>query len=373
MHILVATGIFHPESGGPATYLYHLLPEMIARGHTVEVVTFGDDSTEGYPYAVQRISRQQNILTRNWQYFSAVKSRMVDADGVFINSLGIWLPRIHKPNILKIVGDRAWERALNRGWLPRTTDIDLFQTQTYSPLIEAIKWMRSREARKADHIIVPSHYLKRMVMGWGVREDKISVVYNALDAQDETTSDTNREDIGLPTGKLLLYVGRLTPWKGLDRVIDALKTIPDVSLAIIGDGETRTDLENQVQELNLHHQVKFLGKIPHDQLAEYYRSTDYVILYSGYEGLSHVILEALNAATPVIASDKCGNPEVIQHLDNGLLVPFDDTDALIESIRLAFENDLPQRLRKNIHLPDHFRWQTLVEQTIRLLETRFIS
>ncbi len=62
------------------------------------------------------------------------------------------------------------------------------------------------------------------------------------------------------------------------------------------------------------------------------KAADYVALYSGYEGLSHTLLESLRAGTPVIASDKGGNPEVVQHGINGLLVPYVDVEALTAAI-----------------------------------------
>jgi glycosyltransferase involved in cell wall biosynthesis len=60
-------------------------------------------------------------------------------------------------------------------------------------------------------------------------------------------------------------------------------------------------------------------------MALYFRSADYTVLYSGYEGLSHTLLESLLAGTPVIASNKGGNPEVVRHGENGLLVPISIT------------------------------------------------
>ena len=73
MQILIASGIFHPESGGPATYLYHLLPELLARGHDITALTFGDPPGQScdYPYPLVRVSRQQNYFRRQWQYYRA--------------------------------------------------------------------------------------------------------------------------------------------------------------------------------------------------------------------------------------------------------------------------------------------------------------
>ena len=81
--------------------------------------------------------------------------------------------------------------------------------------------------------------------------------------------------------------------------------------------------------------MQFLGNISRERMAVYMKAADYLALYSGYEGLSHTLLESLRAGTPVIASDKGGNPEVVQHGINGLLVPYVDVEALTAAITEA--------------------------------------
>jgi glycosyltransferase involved in cell wall biosynthesis len=370
MHILVPTGIFHPQPGGPATYLYHFLPELLAQGHTVEVVTFGEGTAEDYPYPVTWIPRS-NILQRNWEYRQAVRQRLPKADGVFINSLGLQLPRLTRPSVLKIVGDRAWERCLNRGWLPATADIDIFQTKRYNPLIEWIKRARSHEAQAADHIIVPSDYLKKMVVGWGVPSERVQVIYNAFEAAKPPA--TTRAALNLPEDvPLLLVVARLTAWKGVDAVLEALLELPEMHLVVLGDGPALPDLRQMAARLNLETRVDFRGNLPPESVQQFYGVADYLVLYSGYEGLSHVILEALNAGTPVIASDKGGNPEIVRHGENGLLVPYKSVAALREALQNAFQEDTPQRLRQGAFVePERFAWNRLVEETIATLERQF--
>ncbi len=367
MHILVPTGIFHPEPGGPATYLYRFLPELLQRGHTVEVVTFGEGQTESYPYPVTRIPRT-NIFHRNWQYYRAVKEKLPRADRVFINSLGIPLPKIHQPTVLKIVGDRAWERAVNRGWIPPTEDIDHFQTAHYGLKVSYVKFSRSREARRVQQVIVPSHYLRQMVIGWGVLPERVKTIYNAIEPLP--SESVTRQALHLPEEKpLLLTAARLTAWKGVDAILNAIESLPDIMLVVAGDGPMLEELKQQAEALNLAERVRFLGKIPHRELLKYYQVADYTILYSGYEGLSHVLLESLNAGTPVIASDKCGNPELVQHGQNGFLAPYPDVDALRAVITRAFEGNTPHRLRQNPLLDrEKFSWARLVEATIQVLE-----
>lgn len=372
MRIFVASGIFHPEPGGPATYLYRLLPELQARGHAVRVLTFGDAPVEGYPYSVRRIPRR--FLPLRFLSYARVAHPLARwSDLIFVNSLGlplIGLPR--RPHVLKVVGDLAWERAVNRGWIPPTEDIDAFQTRRYPRHIMLLKRRRAGEVRRADAVIVPSEYLRRMVIGWGASPERVTVIYNAL-ARDAAVSarsqDDARAELGLLPGPLLLTVARLTAWKGIDHLLRALARVPGVRLLVAGDGPEEARLRALAIQLGLTERVQFLGRVDRSALAVYFRAVDYTVLYSGYEGLPHVLLESLLSGTPVIASNKGGNPEVVRHGENGLLVPYADLDALIATLRAAFSDETRIRLAAGTAAGlERFHWATMVEQTAALLE-----
>jgi glycosyltransferase involved in cell wall biosynthesis len=293
-------------------------------------------------------------------------------DLAFVHSIGLPLPAGIHPQIGKIVGDKAWERSVNRGWVPLTTDIDRFQVERQGALAEMSKRLRARQVKQFDHVIVPSEYLKRMVAGWGVDPERISVIYNAPHAEIERPAESRaeaRRRLDLGDGPLLLSVARLTAWKGIDHVMHALADLPDIRLLVAGDGPESARLEKLRFELGLENRVAFLGRVDRAEMPLYYRAADYTVLYSGYEGLSHVLLESLGIGTPVIASDKGGNPESVDHEVNGLLVPYVDVGALVDAFRMAFSGDTAGRLAANTSVGlERFRWEVLVEQTIEVLE-----
>src|SRR6188508_50459 len=114
LQLLIASGTFHPESGGPPTYLLRLGRELTERGHTVRVVTYGDaPSTRRYPYPVHRIPRALPVASRLALFAREVWRHGQDADLLFVNDYG--LPAtvanlaLRKPMVLKIVGDFSWE------------------------------------------------------------------------------------------------------------------------------------------------------------------------------------------------------------------------------------------------------------------------
>lgn len=373
MHIFVASGIFHPEAGGPATYLYRLLPEVVARGHQVRVLAFGDAPTDGYGYPLTRIPRRA-LLVRWLDYARAARTEIRRADLIFINDLS--LPLIgagRKPRVLKVVGDLAWERAVNKGWILPTEDIDAFQRGRYPLRVQMLQAQRAREVQHMDRIIVPSSYLREMVIGWGAPPERVQVIYNALapDAQASPISPADaRAQLRLTAGPLLLTVARLVPWKGIDHLIRAIRSVPEVRLIIAGDGPDAARLRTLAGTEHVTDRITFLGQIARERLGLYFRAADYTVLYSGYEGLSHTLLESLLAGTPVIASAKGGNPEVVRHNENGLLVPYIDQEALTETIRTALAGDTRARLaaRTSDGL-ERFAWNTLVETTVGLLES----
>src|SRR5690606_19521667 len=109
--------------------------------------------------------------------------------------------------------------------------------------------------------------------------------------------------------------------------------------------------------------IQFLGRVPRETVYTMMKASDYFALYSGYEGLPHTVLEALRVGTPIIASDKGGNPEIVRHEVNGLLVPYVDVDALAQTIQRAISPHMRQELAENTPLGmERFAFDTMVEQ-----------
>ena len=171
-----------------------------------------------------------------------------------------------------------------------------------------------------------------------------TVVFNGIDTSlfRPTTPDPDivRTD-GTP---LLLWVGRLQPWKGVDVALRALREIPQAYLMIVGDGETRTELERLTQELGLTDRVHFLGAVPRERLPAIYATADLLLATSfASETFGIGLVEAQACGLPVVASRFGGFPEVIDEGRTGLLVPPRDPTALAAAVRTLL-ND-PERRR----------------------------
>lgn len=363
-NLFVATGIFHPEPGGPATYLQEILPALQARGWQVRLLTYGASTKNTYPYAVQRVPRRVYPV-RLTQYALKAVQPLRWADIAYLHTIDLPLPTSRRvPRVIKIVGDQAWERCIRKGWIPPTTDIDDFQTMRTGGIVGQQQASRAEQVRSMAAVIVPSDYLKQMVMGWGVPEARIHRIYNALPALHD--AEVSTVAVERPTVPTLFTAARLAPWKGVDHIIQALKRVPDVHLVVAGDGPDRERLQTLAAELG--ERVRFLGRVSRADVYQQMRAAHYTVLYSGYEGLPHTLLESLRLGTPVIASDKGGNPEVVQHAQNGLLVPYVDVDALAAVFQQAFSGATQARLAAGTaNGLERFDFGQMVQQTHAVL------
>ena len=172
----------------------------------------------------------------------------------------------------------------------------------------------------------------------GVASEKIAVVYNAV-AFDPLPSAEERASaralLGLrPDALVVGTLGRLTEQKAHRTLLEAVARLalrlPHVALVIAGDGPLRGELEAQAVRLGLGDRVRFLG-VRRDR-ATLYGAMDVFALPSLWEGLSLSLIEAMGAGRPLVATAVGGNPEVIEDLRTGLLVPSGDPRALAEAL-----------------------------------------
>ena len=160
------------------------------------------------------------------------------------------------------------------------------------------------------------------------------------------------------------------PWKGVAALIRVVATLPYVRLLIVGDGPLRPDLEALAQSTG-GERVVFLGHVPHEKVRQLLGEADVFVLNSTYEGLPHVVLEAMAAGAPVIATNAGGTGEVVEHDVTGLLVSVGDELALRAAIeRLRTDPALAQRLAIDAkrRLETRFSFDTMVRETEAVLE-----
>lgn len=373
MNIVFISSIYPPESGGPATYVRRLSRDFDNKGHNVKVIALSEiERDKKDPYYIIRIPKKSSKFARSLNLFRAVIKHGRDADILYDNG-GPWDTGIpvraanlflRKKLVTKVVGDNVWEYVRRN----RLTDdgINEFQGKFYGLKIGFLNFLRDKSTKSADLIITPSHYLEKMVEGWGVKKENISVIHNAVEVNVDNLeiSDIIKGFNGAK--KIITTAARLVPWKGIDGIIRVTAELDDdVHLLVIGDGPELSNLKRLAKSLGIDGRVHFTGRVTQMEVFSLLSNSDVFILNTEYEGLPHIILEAIAVGVPVVATDICGNPEVIENEKNGLLVPVKDDAALKDAInRLIkdskFSDKLVSASKKKL---TYFDWKRLFDET----------
>jgi len=174
-------------------------------------------------------------------------------------------------------------------------------------------------------------------------------------------------------GPVIGFVGALAPQKGLVFLIEAVAKLrtrfPNIKCLLIGEGEQESELKTKIQQQQLDANFVFLGQ--RYDIPALLKLMDVFVLPSLWEGLPQVVLEAMAARTPVVATNVCGTPEIIENGRNGLLVPPENADQLAEAISKILEDStLRQRLIENASqtINTKFRVSQMVDNFAALYE-----
>ena len=345
MRVVVVSGIWPPDPGGPASHAPALADFLTRRGHTVEVVTTAHAPPAGRSYPVAWASRRSP--RRHARAALLVRSAARRADVVYATSMirraAIGARLARRPLVVKLVSDEVFERATRSGRYAGT--LDEFQRVGGGLRTRVLRATRNAAVRSARHVFCPSAYLRDVALGWGLAPGRSSVLPNpAPEPPHLPERAALREELAL-AGNVLVFAGRLGPQKDIDTLLEALVHVPGVTLEIAGDGPERAALERRAGGLGLDGRVRFLGSVPRDRVLRLFSAADVSVLPSAWENFPHTVVEALAVGCPVIATAVGGVPEVVVDGDNGLLVPARDAQALAAAIARFFSDDaLRERL-----------------------------
>lgn len=203
--------------------------------------------------------------------------------------------------------------------------------------------------RKFDALIAGASDIKDYLLRHGQAQEKVIIVHNWVDFTKRVPTEpvaTTKKRYGLE-GKLVVgCIGRLHPQKGHEYLIQAFREVtgkhPNASLLIVGDGDIRAHLEDQVLQLGLSDKVIFTGTVLGVEYNNLLQAIDIYVQPSVFEGLPRTILDAMYMGKTIVATDVNGNREAIEHMRNGILVPPCDADALSSAISRLIASDKMQ-------------------------------
>ena len=349
--ILIVTNIFPPLIGGPATFADRLAHVLAGRGHKVTVVCSSTQPTDSGDAA--RPFRVVRVATGN-RYVYEVKVRavlaleMLSHRRILVAGLESYVldatrvaPRGY---ILRVAGDTVWESARNYG--VSCEAFDVFQDAgVVPPLVRAVAEQRRRYLSRATTVVTPSRYLTGVVRRWPGTPTDLRTIHNGIElAGYPEAPPQDRGDRPLR----VLFVGRLTNWKGVETLLLAARGLAGVEINIVGDGPELPMLQGLLAQLSACGSplaAQFLGRQSEKAVHAQMLSHDVLVLPSGYEGMSHTLLEACAAHLVPVVSSIGGNRELIEDDVHGLLIPYGDVMALARALsRLRDDDALRRRL-----------------------------
>lgn len=209
--------------------------------------------------------------------------------------------------------------------------------------------------RHSDALVVYGTHVRDYLLSEGVREERIFLAPNSVDNHYYGKSVKSEEkkqlrsELSIPeSGRIILFMGRLVPEKGLDVLLEAFRALDfnDAYLVLAGTGPLLQDLKEHARKLGITDHIRFPGHIAVDETPEYYSIADLVVLPSVTTPLFKepwglTLNEAMNQGVPVIASDAVGAAQggLVQDGVNGLIVPEGDFRTLAEAMRMILGDD----------------------------------
>ncbi|MFL6240184.1 MAG: glycosyltransferase [Actinomycetes bacterium] len=365
----ILLGINDLEYGGAEQQLVHLATRLKACGHHVAVVTLlpADDHAPALraldvPLIRIEMSRLRGASAVR-QARAIVRQQKPDLIITFLYqsnmvmrlaSVGLGIPVISSIRN-EYFGGRARETAM------RISDSLAVRTVTNSRL--AAKSLLSRG-------VVP--------------ESKLLVIPNGLPLDQFATAATRRDGVraalGLaPDHIVWLGIGRLWPQKNWAVLVDAVSTLPaDVRsrlrVLIVGDGYLEAELRLRIDRQGLADRIQLLGRRP--DVPDLLGACDALILTSDFEGLPNVVIEAMAASRPVVATAVGGSPELVEDGSTGVLVPPADVSAVAKAMTKLSRLSAPERAamgeRGRAAVQERYaldavmaQWQALVDETLQ--------
>jgi glycosyltransferase involved in cell wall biosynthesis len=366
--LLLLTGIFPPDLGGPATFNSKFANWAVENNYQVRVLTYSDarlTRREKDKLKVSSVLRGKYILIRYFLMTAKIiwygfRSDVVLANGCFIE-LSFAKIVLNRPLITKIPGDPLWERARNLG--STISDINAFQDEKKGLRENLLRFLTSKSIVSSDFVITPSRQLAQLVTDWGVHPMKIKVIPNAVDTELFSPSLSSDKKFDVVT------MARLVPWKGVSELISACGAL-NLGLAIIGAGPELPSLQASAVESGA--QVKFFGSLTQRDSIQVLNEASIFVLNSEYEGFPHALIEAMSLELICIARAGTGCDEIIEDGKNGFLaIPNSPSKSLVHVLREAYQKRLQSKIGVNARLCviNQYNFDTTFQSISKLLRT----
>jgi glycosyltransferase involved in cell wall biosynthesis len=226
------------------------------------------------------------------------------------------------------------------------------------------------KAHHQEWVAVSENNRKILCNAFNLPESDIHLIYNGV-AYPASLAQGRNVAIANGHKHLIVAVGRLSYQKGIDLLLRAYATaqvhFPEYTLALLGEGELREELEKLAKELKVSDKVLFLGR--RSDVSDWLQQAELFVLASRSEGQSFALLEAMAAGVPIVASNASSIPELIGHEQEGIIFEKDDAPDLTQKLRWALSNSdqmkcMALRAKEKSR---QFSREVMISDTLRLL------
>ncbi len=344
MKVLLTTGIFFPDVGGPATHVRKIAEHFASLGWKVTVIAFGDHKAADEGYKVVRISRKFGKLVAWKLYALSVAYETLRHDVVYafdLTTAGIpsafFAKLFRRSFILRIGGDPIWERIVEDGkrFLPMRAYYEQGLFRKDKPMLfRIIRWV----VRSADTVATYCNFLRDIyVTYYSVSEEKIELIRNPFPQKAPATVE---EDTCT-----FLFAGRFVSYKNLSRLLKVFgniaKKYPQARLLLIGDGPEEQALKKQAEALG--GQAEIIAKVNQKTLFNCINASSVALAPALTEFNPNFILEALALGKPALISR-----------DNGLSANLPDSMQFDPMNDMSLESAM-ERMLDAIHYHEALR------------------
>ncbi|HXC51685.1 MAG TPA: glycosyltransferase family 4 protein [Candidatus Limnocylindrales bacterium] len=348
-----------PMTGGAETHIFEIFRRLVARGHDVTVLaaSFPGSAREELVDGV----RVRRLANRYLYYFLVARAarreaRQSDVVVDVLNKLPFFSPWLVPLPCLAIVHHLFGTTAFRQVSLP----------------VAIVSWLLEKlipAAYRSTPMLAISPSTRADLAGRGLDPARIEVVPPGIDRQTHLAVDD-----GLDRDPIVLWIGRLEPYKRADVAIDAMldvrKAVPDVRLVIVGAGSARESLEARVREQGLDGYVRFTGYVSEEDKIEWIRGAQVVVQTSEKEGWGMTVIEANVCNTVAIASNVPGLRDSVRDGETGLLVEYGNTAELAHAlVQVLTDRELRSRLiRGGSAWGMRFDWDEVAVRTEEMIE-----
>jgi glycosyltransferase involved in cell wall biosynthesis len=353
MRIMMLSWEFPPQKvGGLSQHVFELSRSLVAAGYQVDVLTSGGENLpeketmegiDAWRVAPYHGGKERDFI----DWVQRLNFALLERGVILFNHKGKY-DLIHAHDWLVTYAARGLKNIFN---IPMLATIHATEFGRNSGLhngdqryISDLEWWLSYEAWKV--ICCSKHMKEELQYVFQVPGDKVVVIPNGIrpEAYEAAGIRPVMEGISfLPDEKIIFYIGRLVPEKGVQVVLDAapdiLQRFPQTKFIIAGTGPYEEYLKNRARELGLEGKVFFCGYINDQTRNELYNSATVAVFPSLYEPFGIVALEAMISRTPVVVSAVGGLEEIIEHQVDGLKAYPGDSRSLAEQICRLLENE----------------------------------